>query len=126
MYRRLIPDALSMNSGDDSWRGGWAPAALARRTNSLNAMHSSSFVRICSGCQTPAPVIAVPVVIRAPDIHLESHEPRAPEGVGASDLAVIASQRAIAAAGLDASDIDYIIFATMTPDLPFPGPGGLR
>jgi len=49
----------------------------------------------------------------------------APEGVGASDLAVIASQRAIASAGLTPADIDYIIFATMTPDLPFPGPGGL-
>ena len=49
----------------------------------------------------------------------------APEGVGASDLAVVASQRAIAAAGLQPADIDYIIFATMTPDFPFPGPGGL-
>jgi len=49
----------------------------------------------------------------------------APEGVGASDLAVVASQRAIASAGLAPSDIDYILFATMTPDYPFPGPGGL-
>jgi 3-oxoacyl-[acyl-carrier-protein] synthase-3 len=49
----------------------------------------------------------------------------APEGVGASDLALIASQRAIASAGLEPGDIDYIIFATMTPDYPFPGPGGL-
>ncbi len=49
----------------------------------------------------------------------------APEGVGASDLAVVASQRAIASAGLSPEDIDYIIFATMTPDFPFPGPGGL-
>jgi 3-oxoacyl-[acyl-carrier-protein] synthase-3 len=49
----------------------------------------------------------------------------APEGVGASDLAVIASQRAIASAGLEPDDIDYIVFATMTPDYPFPGPGGL-
>jgi 3-oxoacyl-[acyl-carrier-protein] synthase-3 len=49
----------------------------------------------------------------------------APEGVGASDLAVVASQRAIASAGLEPGDIDYIVFATMTPDYPFPGPGGL-
>jgi 3-oxoacyl-[acyl-carrier-protein] synthase-3 len=49
----------------------------------------------------------------------------APDGVGASDLAVLASQRAIAAAGLEAKDLDYIVFATMTPDYPFPGPGAL-
>jgi len=49
----------------------------------------------------------------------------APEGVGASDLAVEASRRAIASAGIELADIDYIVFATMTPDYPFPGPGGL-
>ncbi|MCA9675399.1 MAG: ketoacyl-ACP synthase III [Kofleriaceae bacterium] len=49
----------------------------------------------------------------------------ADEGVGASDLAVEASRRAIAAAGLEPRDIDYIVFATMTPDFAFPGPGGL-
>jgi 3-oxoacyl-[acyl-carrier-protein] synthase III len=49
----------------------------------------------------------------------------APDGVGASDLAVEASRRAIASAGLEPADIDYIVFATMTPDFPFPGPGGL-
>lgn len=49
----------------------------------------------------------------------------AQEGVGASDLAVVACQRAIAKAGISAHEIDYIIFATMTPDLPFPGPGAL-
>jgi len=49
----------------------------------------------------------------------------APEGVGASDLALEASRRAIADAGLEPGDIDYIVFSTMTPDYPFPGPGGL-
>jgi 3-oxoacyl-[acyl-carrier-protein] synthase-3 len=49
----------------------------------------------------------------------------APEGTGASDLAAEASRRAIAQAGLTPADIDYIIFATMTPDYPFPGPGAL-
>ena len=38
----------------------------------------------------------------------------------ASDLALIASQRAIAAAGVNANDIDLIIVATSTPDMVFP------
>ena len=49
----------------------------------------------------------------------------APEGVGVSDLAVIASQRALEDAGLAPRDVDYIVFATMTPDYLFPGSGGL-
>ena len=38
----------------------------------------------------------------------------------ASDLALLASQRAIAAAGVTATDIDLIIVATSTPDMIFP------
>ena len=49
----------------------------------------------------------------------------APEGVGASDLGTEASKRAIEAAGITAKDIDYIIFATMTPDYVFPGSAAL-
>jgi 3-oxoacyl-[acyl-carrier-protein] synthase-3 len=49
----------------------------------------------------------------------------APEGQGASDLAVEASKRALEAAGLTPKDVDYIIFATMTPDFVFPGSGPL-
>src|SRR5579859_4640159 len=49
----------------------------------------------------------------------------APEGVGASDLAVHAAKRAIEMAGISPSQIDYIIFATMTPDYIFPGSGAL-
>jgi 3-oxoacyl-[acyl-carrier-protein] synthase III len=49
----------------------------------------------------------------------------APEGVGASDLGVEAAKRAIEAAGIAASEIDYIIFATMTPDYVFPGSAAL-
>jgi 3-oxoacyl-[acyl-carrier-protein] synthase-3 len=49
----------------------------------------------------------------------------APEGVGVSDLAVEASRRAFADAGVAAEDIGYIVFATMTPDYLFPGSGGL-
>lgn len=49
----------------------------------------------------------------------------APEGTGASDLAVVASRRALASAALGPEDVDYIVFATMTPDYVFPGSGGL-
>ncbi len=38
----------------------------------------------------------------------------------ASDLALLASQRALAAAGIEADDIDLIIVATSTPDFIFP------
>ncbi len=37
-----------------------------------------------------------------------------------SDLACAAGERAIAAAGIDRNEIDLIIVATMTPDMPFP------
>ncbi len=40
-----------------------------------------------------------------------------------SDLAVPAGQRAIDAAGLVKAAIDYVVFATMTPDHYFPGSG---
>lgn len=41
--------------------------------------------------------------------------------VGATDLAEIASKAALEEAGLLASDIDMIIFATLSPDINFPG-----
>src|SRR5712675_787600 len=40
-----------------------------------------------------------------------------------SDLAVEAATRAIADAGLQPSDIDCIILATLSPDIHFPGTG---
>jgi len=46
-------------------------------------------------------------------------------GQGASDLAVEAAKKALDDAGVAASEIDYIIFATMTPDHFFPGSGPL-
>lgn len=49
----------------------------------------------------------------------------AEDGMGASDIAVPAAQRAIEAAGLTTKDVDYILFCTMTPDFLFPGSGGL-
>lgn len=47
----------------------------------------------------------------------------AEEGIGTSDLAVPAAEKAIAAAGLQKTDIDMILFATLSPDHAFPGSG---
>jgi 3-oxoacyl-[acyl-carrier-protein] synthase III len=44
-------------------------------------------------------------------------------GIGASDLAVPAVKMALEHAGLQAKDIDAIIFATLSPDHNFPGSG---
>jgi 3-oxoacyl-[acyl-carrier-protein] synthase-3 len=50
-----------------------------------------------------------------------------PEGevVGASDLGLEASRIALDRAGWKAEDLDLIIFATLSPDIFFPGPGCL-
>ena len=45
------------------------------------------------------------------------------EGQSGTDLAVPASNQAIAAAGLSPDDIDFIIYATLSPDYFFPGNG---
>jgi len=45
----------------------------------------------------------------------------AEEGVGTSDLALPASEMAIEAAGIDKTDLDLIIFATLSPEHQFPG-----
>lgn len=44
-------------------------------------------------------------------------------GTGPSDLGREASQAALAQAGLAPADVDLIVFATMTPDIAFPGSG---
>jgi 3-oxoacyl-[acyl-carrier-protein] synthase-3 len=46
-------------------------------------------------------------------------------GVSSCDLGVEAARRALSDAGLEATDVDFIVFATMTPDHYFPGNGGL-
>jgi 3-oxoacyl-[acyl-carrier-protein] synthase-3 len=46
-------------------------------------------------------------------------------GQSSSALGVEAARRALADAGLSPSDIDLIVFATMTPDHYFPGNGGI-
>ena len=45
--------------------------------------------------------------------------------VGASDLAYEASRAALEAAHVEPEDLDFIIFATLSPDYPFPGSGCL-
>ena len=45
------------------------------------------------------------------------------KGVGPSDLAISATEQALKVAGLKVSDIDFIIFATSTPDFYAPGSG---
>jgi len=47
----------------------------------------------------------------------------APEGIGSADLAVPASEMAIERAGIDKTDLDMIIFATLSPEHCFPGSG---
>lgn len=49
--------------------------------------------------------------------------PIAVEPVGPATLAARAAEPALARAGLNGADIDFIIFATATPDVAFPGSG---
>ena len=46
-------------------------------------------------------------------------------GTGTSDLGVAAARRALEMAGTAPSDVDLVVFATMTPDHFFPGAGAL-
>lgn len=43
------------------------------------------------------------------------------DGTGPADLAAIAARKAVEAAGLKLSDIEFIVFATINPDYFFPG-----
>src|SRR5258706_7729677 len=47
------------------------------------------------------------------------------KGTTTSELGYRAALDAIADSGIDKSEIDYVIFATMTPDHYFPGCGGI-
>ncbi len=49
----------------------------------------------------------------------------ADKGTGSTQLGFLAAQEALARAGMTPDDIDFVIFATMTPDHYFPGNGGL-
>jgi 3-oxoacyl-[acyl-carrier-protein] synthase III len=45
------------------------------------------------------------------------------DGIGASDLAIPAAKMAIERAGRSLKDVDMIVFATLSPDVNFPGSG---
>ena len=47
----------------------------------------------------------------------------ADEGVGSADLGAFAAEKAIAQAGIQKTDLDMIIFATLSPEHCFPGSG---
>lgn len=47
------------------------------------------------------------------------------DGIGASDLAVPAAKMAVERAGRTLRDVDMIVFATLSPDVNFPGSGCL-
>jgi 3-oxoacyl-[acyl-carrier-protein] synthase-3 len=47
------------------------------------------------------------------------------QGTSTSDLGVGAARNALADAGIGKEEVDYIVFATMTPDHYFPGCGGI-
>lgn len=47
----------------------------------------------------------------------------AEEGIGSADLGAKAAEAAIAKAGIQKTDLDMIIFATLSPDHCFPGSG---
>jgi 3-oxoacyl-[acyl-carrier-protein] synthase III len=47
------------------------------------------------------------------------------DGIGASDLAVPAARMAVERAGRSMKDVDMIVFATLSPDVNFPGSGCL-
>lgn len=47
------------------------------------------------------------------------------DGIGASDLAVPAAKMAVERAGRSLGDVDMIVFATLSPDVNFPGSGCL-
>ncbi|HET7452883.1 MAG TPA: 3-oxoacyl-ACP synthase, partial [Thermoanaerobaculia bacterium] len=47
------------------------------------------------------------------------------KGTSSADLGVEAAKAALSDAGLEAGDIDLILFATMTPAHYFPGNGGI-
>src|SRR5579883_1770677 len=53
----------------------------------------------------------------------ERHWVERGKGIGSSDLAVEASKRALAEAGVEPSDVQMVVFATLSPDHHFPGTG---
>ncbi len=88
---------------------------------------------IGSGHHVPGPAYTNDDLARVMDTSDEWIRPRsgiaerhfAREGESVSQMATPAAREAIRSAGLAPSDVDYIIFGTMTPDYVLPGSGGL-
>jgi 3-oxoacyl-[acyl-carrier-protein] synthase-3 len=88
---------------------------------------------IGTGCHVPGAPVLNDALARVMETNDEWIQARtgiqqryfAQDGQGASDLGVQAAKKALDDAGIEASDVDYIIFATMTPDYFFPGSGPL-
>jgi len=90
--------------------------------------HSQSVTIIGTGSYAPTNIVTNDDMAKLVDTSDEWIRSRS--GIGArhfaatdettSDMACIAGQRAIEAAGIDRDEIDLIIVATMTPDMPFP------
>ena len=90
--------------------------------------HSQSVTIIGTGSYAPTNIVTNDDMAKLVDTSDEWIRSRS--GIGArhfaatdettSDMACIGGQRAIEAAGIDRDEIDLIIVATMTPDMPFP------
>jgi len=88
---------------------------------------------IGSGHHVPGPAYTNHDLARVMDTSDEWIRPRsgiaqrhfAREGESVSQLALPAAHKALESAGLEPSDVDYIVFGTMTPDFILPGSGGL-
>ena len=109
--------------GRPSFRRNSAKIHAPRRIAECPHSPSSEPEATCPGAPTPTTISPRHGHDRRVDPAANGHRQRhyAPEGVGASDLALEAAKRALAAAKLAPEDIDYILFATMTPDYMFPG-----
>jgi 3-oxoacyl-[acyl-carrier-protein] synthase-3 len=89
---------------------------------------TQSIIITGTGAYTPANVVTNDDMVKIVDTSDEWIRTRsgisercfAAEGETTSDMAVAAAEKAISAAGIDRNQIDLIIVATMTPDMPFP------
>ncbi len=98
----------------------------------MNATKRTTVIR-SSGGHVPPQVVTNEMISRIMDTSDEWIVPRTgirerrfvERGVGPAELAEHAARRALEKAGLAPSDVDLVVFATMTPDHYFPGSGGL-
>jgi 3-oxoacyl-[acyl-carrier-protein] synthase-3 len=90
---------------------------------------------VMSAMDAELPALAVPDAALAEELGLDiaavSSRSRgrgrfeSPDGEGPTALAARAATRLLASRGLEAKDVDFVVFATNTPDMFFPGSGCL-